>query len=160
MKRVERVYLSYQFYNFFLTPVHDWLHDCIQDWTRKLDPALMTSVVWPNLCQGIIAMWSGGKVGQFCEPSRARTKVESLEWRLKAVLPFFRLFPYFGGFQLNPLPVFDDLTVFCQRGTKNTGYACIISPTGYSNDLVVAYLTTPRCWLQWRRERGYVNWYG
>ena len=32
-------------YNLFFTPVHDWIHDCIQDWTREWDPALNTSAV-------------------------------------------------------------------------------------------------------------------
>ena len=55
-----------------------------------------------------------------------RTKVETLEWRLKALLPLFPTFPVFLVPRINPLLVFDDLNVFRQRGTKNTGYAWLI----------------------------------
>ena len=34
-------------YNIFLTPAHDWIHNCIQEWNRNWDPALNTSAVWP-----------------------------------------------------------------------------------------------------------------
>ena len=74
------------------------------------------------------------------EPSRAepsrdeRTKVETPEWRLKALLPCFRLSPYFlfpkstlFYYTISPstisLSSFDGMTVFRQRGTKNTGHA-------------------------------------
>ena len=50
-------------YSIFLTPVHDWIHDCIWDWTREWDPTFNTSAVSPNRRQGIIAMLSGGTVG-------------------------------------------------------------------------------------------------
>ena len=42
------VYVSWGVYNLFLTPVHDWIHDCILDWTREWDPVLNMSAVLPN----------------------------------------------------------------------------------------------------------------
>ena len=54
------------------------MHDCIREWTRKWDPALMTSTVGPNRRQGVIAMLSGGKVGRFRDPTpRLGTKVKA-----------------------------------------------------------------------------------
>ena len=38
-------YMSLGVYNVFLNPAHDWLHDCIQDWTLEWDPALNMSAV-------------------------------------------------------------------------------------------------------------------
>ena len=80
-------------YNVFLTPAHDWIHDCIQDWTWEWDLSLNTSTVWPNRCRGIVAMLSGGMVGRFCKLIRGeRKKLEKLEWRIKALLPCFKIF--------------------------------------------------------------------
>ena len=59
--KVMKGYVSWGGYNLFLTPAHDWMHDCILEWTRMWDSALMTSTVWPNHYQGIIIMLSGGK---------------------------------------------------------------------------------------------------
>ena len=61
-------------YNIFLAPAHDWIHNCIRDWTWEWDPALNTSAVWPNLRQGIIAVLSGGTVGRFRKLIRAEEK--------------------------------------------------------------------------------------
>ena len=38
-------YVIWGVQNLFLTPAYDWMHNCIRDWTRKWDPALMTSTV-------------------------------------------------------------------------------------------------------------------
>ena len=38
-------YVSWGVYNIFLTPVRDWIHDCIRDWTRECDPDLNMSRV-------------------------------------------------------------------------------------------------------------------
>ena len=38
-------YVSWGVYNIFLTPAHDWIHDCIRDWTQEWDPALNTIAV-------------------------------------------------------------------------------------------------------------------
>ena len=63
------------------------------------------------------------------EPRRGeRMKVETLEWRLKALLPCFCLSPYFSP-RLDPLLVFDGLTVLRLRGTRNTGYVWISPDT-------------------------------
>ena len=54
-------------YNIFLTPAHDWIHNCIQDWTRKWDPALNTSAVWtvgPQILPGIAHVRDGVWVGR------------------------------------------------------------------------------------------------
>ena len=61
-------YVSLQGKNIFLTTVNDWIHKWIRDWTRKWDLALNTSIVWPNIRQGFIAMLSGGMAGRFCDP--------------------------------------------------------------------------------------------
>ena len=38
-------YVNWGVYNLFLTPVHDWIHECIQECTREWDSALNTSAV-------------------------------------------------------------------------------------------------------------------
>ena len=38
-------YVSWGVWNIFLTLAHDWIHNCIQDWTQEWDPSLNTSVV-------------------------------------------------------------------------------------------------------------------
>ena len=48
-----------------------------------------------QLPPGDYSMLSGGTVGQCCEPSRVRTKVETLEWHLQLILQCFRLSLYF-----------------------------------------------------------------
>ena len=67
-KTSKRGYVSLQGKSILLTPMYNWIHDCIQDCTRKWDPSLMMSTVWPNFRQGIISVLSGGKVGQLIEP--------------------------------------------------------------------------------------------
>ena len=58
-------YVSLQVNNVLLTPAHNWIHDCILDWTWKWDPSLNMNTVLLNLRQGIIAMFSGGVAGRF-----------------------------------------------------------------------------------------------
>ena len=99
----EKGYVSWVVYNIFLTPVLDWIHDCVRDWTRDWTrewySALNTSSVWPNRRQGIIFMVRVGRWGDFAsraDPSRGeRSKVETLEWRLKSLFRCFCLSPYF-----------------------------------------------------------------
>ena len=128
------VYVSWGVYNIFLTPVHNWIHDCIRYWTREGDPALNMIAVWPNRRQGIIAMWSGGTVGQFRKPIRAEPRQKDEignTWVVpKGATPVFPAFPVFLIPRLDPLPVFDGLTIFRKRVTKNTGYACLIPCCG------------------------------
>ena len=38
-------YMSWGVYNLFLTPVYDWIHECIQYWAQEWDPALNTSAM-------------------------------------------------------------------------------------------------------------------
>ena len=38
-------YVSWGVYNIFLTPTHDWIHDCIRDWIWEWDLDLNTSAV-------------------------------------------------------------------------------------------------------------------
>ena len=59
----KRGYVTWQGRNIFLAPAHNWMNNCIQDWNQKWYPVLMTIAVWPNCCQGIITMLSGGTVG-------------------------------------------------------------------------------------------------
>ena len=70
----KRGYVSWWGTNLCLTPVHDFLLYCIQEWTRKLDSALMKIKVWPNSCQGIIDILSGGMLGQFWETIRGKNE--------------------------------------------------------------------------------------
>ena len=67
-------------------------------------------------------MLSGGTEGQFSKPRR---KDESVNTRVspKGATPVFLLFPVFLVPRLDPIPVFDGLAVFRQRGTKNIGFA-------------------------------------
>ena len=58
-------YVSWGVYNLFLTLEYYWIHECIRDWTREWDPALNRITVWSNCHQGVIAMLSGGAIGQF-----------------------------------------------------------------------------------------------
>ena len=108
-------------------------------------------------------MLSGGMLGRFCEPNRAetsrgeRTKVETLEWRQKALLPCFLPFPIFLVPRLDPLLVFDGLAVLFQRGTKNTDYTWISLATAYLHDLMVVYLTDARLTTVTSREC-YASW--
>ena len=58
-------YVSSWVYNLFLTPVHDWIQDCIRDWTQEWDLALNTSTVgpvWPPKAAWYIPclIWSRG----------------------------------------------------------------------------------------------------
>ena len=91
-------------YNIFLPPTHNWMHDCIRDWTQKWDPALMTSIVWPNHCQGIIIMSSGGTVGRLREPAPRRRGTKVKDSTL--------------------LRIFEGLNVFCQRFLKSRLCLC------------------------------------
>ena len=62
---IKKFCLSLHVKNILLTPVHDWIHECIWDWTRMWDPALNMSTVWPNWHQGIIYMLSDGMARHF-----------------------------------------------------------------------------------------------
>ena len=65
--------------NLSLTPVHDWIHYCIQDWTPNWDPALVKSTVWPNRFQGIIAVFSGVTAVRLCDPDpRCKDEIVNL----------------------------------------------------------------------------------
>ena len=78
-------------------------------------------------------MLSGGTVGQFREPIRSepRRKDEIGNTRVvpKGSTTVFPSFPVFFVPQIEPLLVFDGLTVFHPRGTKNTGYAWLSPAT-------------------------------
>ena len=45
IEKLKIVYRSYQGKNILFTPVHNWIHNCNQNWTLKLDLALMPSIV-------------------------------------------------------------------------------------------------------------------
>ena len=40
-------YVSWQDMTILFNPENNWMHECIWDWTRKWDQALMMSKVWP-----------------------------------------------------------------------------------------------------------------
>ena len=63
----KRCYVSRQGKNIFITPLHNWIHNCIWEWKQKWDPSLMTSTVWPvwpPRRPGIAHAWDGVGVGQ------------------------------------------------------------------------------------------------
>ena len=90
-------YVSWQGNNIFLTPAHNWMHDCILYWTRKWDPSLMTSTVWPNLRQGIMAMLGDGTVGRLLKPGQGKGRKWKLQLAHKgAVSVRFVIWPSYG----------------------------------------------------------------
>ena len=122
----DKLGVSWGVYNLFLTPAHNWVHDYMWDWTCYWYPNFNMMTVWSNRRQGIIYMLSGWTVGRFREPIWGkRTKVKTLGWRIKVVLLCFCIFPYFWFPRLSSLPTFSGLSVFRNRGTKNTGYTWI-----------------------------------
>ena len=96
----ERRFVSWHNNNIFLTPVHNWIHDCTKEWTRKCDQSLITSTVWPNCHQGIIFMLNVVTVGRFSAPdSRQRVTWKPNLWILKSLLPYFP-FPRIWGLRV------------------------------------------------------------
>ena len=102
----ERGCVSWQGYNIFLTSAYDWIHNWIRYWTRKWDTALVTSAVWPNSLQRIIAMLSGRAVGQFHKPSCETDKRGSFWVAPKGATPMFPSFPVFWGLPMRPSSCF------------------------------------------------------
>ena len=99
--------MSWGGYSIFLTPVHDWIHDCIWDWTREWDPTFNMSAVSPNRRQGIIAMLSGGMAGWFRGLRLGNPKkVAKPRLAPKVAGLGFSTFPIFGGRRSDPLPYF------------------------------------------------------
>ena len=88
-----------------------------------------------------------------------RQKDESGNSRVasKDATPVFPAFPVFLVLQLSPLPGFNGLTVFCQRGTKNTDYTWLSLATAYLHDLMVVYLTDDSLTTVTNREC-YASW--
>ena len=68
-----------------------------------------------------VKWWEGGPILR----AELRQKDESGNTQVvpKGATPVFPSFPVFLVPQISSLPGFDGLTVFRQRGTKNTGYA-------------------------------------
>ena len=67
----------------------------------------------------------------FAIRAKARRKYNSGNTQVvpKGATPMFPTFPIFLVPRLDPLPVFDSLTIFHHRGTKNTGYAWLSPAT-------------------------------
>ena len=111
-------YVSWKGKHNFLTPVHNWIHNCIWYWTWKWDTDLMMSTVQPNSRQGIIAMLSGGMVGRFHEPIWGKkTKCKTLHWRLKVQVPSF-YFPHIGVWPPDYLPYFWQFDRYLPKGPQ------------------------------------------
>ena len=150
----EKGYMSWGVNNIFLTPAHDYIHNWIRDWTQEWDPDLNMSTVWPNCRQGIIAMLSGGTLVRFSELSRGeRTKVETLEWCLKALLPCFRLSPYFG---FPSFPLFRVSTVWpssIRGGAKIQAMHGSALSMAKIHNIIVAYPISYRLTIVTKRER-------
>ena len=110
-------YVVFQGTNLFLTPVNNWIHKWIPDWTRKWDPALKTSIVWPNIRKGIIAMLSFGMAGQFCDPIQGKPMKVLKPWLApKGAGLIFFTFLVFWGRRYDLLPFFDGLDLPSTRG--------------------------------------------
>ena len=71
--------------------------------------------------------WDGGQILQ----ANPRRKDESGNTRVapKGAIPVFTAFPVLFVSRIDPLLVFDGLTVFRQRGTKTIGYAWLSPAT-------------------------------
>ena len=101
----KKCYVSLKVNNLFLTPVHDLIHNCIRDWTRKWDPALNTVPVCPNYRQGIITMLTGGMTGRFWDPTQGKPKKSwSLDWCINAQISDFPPFSFFEFRRSDRLP--------------------------------------------------------
>ena len=68
-----RVYNCWGGKNLFLTPAHDWIHNCFRDWHPGLDPEVGSSLEYkysvtqlPPVDYVYVKWWGGGPV--FCEP--------------------------------------------------------------------------------------------
>ena len=123
------------------------------DCTQKWDPYLMKKTLWPNFRQVIIAMLSGGAVGQFFEPAPRRgTKLKYASGARRRNSRVFA-FPCILGPPTQPSSIF--LRVWpssVRRVSKSTLWLGSSLATSYLNNLMVAYLTDAGCWLQWKRN--------
>ena len=95
--------MSWGGYNLFLTPAHDWIHDCILGLDPGLDPGVGFSLEYEcSVTQSppggySYDKWWGDAPILRAKPSRGgRLKVETLEGRIKALFPCFRLSRIFG----------------------------------------------------------------
>ena len=75
-----------------------------------------------------VKWWGGGTILR-AEP-RGKEKSGNTRVASKGATPVFPAFPLFSVPQLSPLPGFDGMTIFHERGTKNTGYAWLIPRYG------------------------------
>ena len=105
-------------------------------------------------------MLSGGMAGQFSEPSQGKPTKMAKPWLAPKVSGLsFSTFPVFGDRLSDHLPYFWRSGPHLPQGLPNMGYTWAqILLTVYFKDLMVAYLTDTRCWLQWTSKRGYVIW--
>ena len=68
-----------------------------------------------------VKWWDGGPI--FWAKPRQKDESGNIWVAPKGATPMFPDFPIFLNPWIDPRPVFDDMTVFHQRGTKNIGYA-------------------------------------
>ena len=94
-------------------------------------------------------MLSGGRVGQFRKPRRGEG-LRKCKPRVapKVAVSVFPTFVIFWNSRLNPLPVFEGLTVIRPRDPKVQDMPELSLYTAYLNNLMVAYRTDDSCWLQ------------
>ena len=90
----------------------------------RVDSSLEYECIVTQFPQGdccYVKWWDGGPISW----TDLRQKDESGNTRVasKDATPVFPTFPVILVPRLDPLLVFDGPTIFCQRGTKNTGYA-------------------------------------
>ena len=115
--------MSWQGKRIFSTPEHNYMHDCIQEWTWKWDPEFMKSTVCPNLCQGIFLCSLVGQRANLLRQYRASGRMcKSYHWRLKVLVPSFPFSPYFGSHVLTVIYCLAAWTLY-GREIPNTSYA-------------------------------------
>ena len=96
----KRGYVIFQIKNILSSPVQKWVNNCTWDWTRKWDPYLMTSKMWPKIHQGIywyVKLWGSGTSMQYYSNGSNRNWIQ------------YPHLPYFGSDSLNDVRSLTDV---------------------------------------------------
>ena len=78
----KRGYVSFQGKNHFLTPAHDWIHDCIRDWNLGLDPEVGSDLEceYSETSGAAKAAWYGPCASRSLGEASARVKGGKVRW--------------------------------------------------------------------------------
>ena len=92
----KRGYVIFQIKNILLSPVQKWVNNCTWDWTRKWDPYLMTSKMWPKIHQGIywyVKLWGSGTSMQYWYKvsEKKRSLLQWCQQAMDPIPPIFRI---------------------------------------------------------------------